>query len=384
MSAIYLDHAATTPVREEVRVAMEPFVSEAFGNPSSRHRWGRAAEAALEDARSEIAQALRAQPSEVRFVRGGTESNNLAVMGSSLALGGSRVVPTVTISAIEHSAVLEAAAHLSTAGEADVVTLSVTPAGALDLDALACSIERGPSVVSVMWVNNETGMVLPISDVTRIAREGGAVMHTDASQAIGKVRVDVKEVPVDLLTATGHKINGPKGTGILFVRKGTLLNPLLYGGGQERTLRPGTQDVAGAVGFATAFRLAVDEREAEAERLRSLRESLERALLMALPDIRVNASAATRAPHISSIGVHGVRDGEALLMALDLEGVAASGGSACHSGTGKRSHVMAALYGPKDSAAIVRFSLGRGTERSDIDRAVAATTQVVRRMTVAP
>jgi len=384
MSAVYLDHAATTPVRDEVRVAMEPYASDLFGNPSSMHRWGRAAEAALEDARADIASALGAKASEIRFVRGGTESDNLAIIGSARALTAPESVPTVVISAIEHSAVLEAAAHLALTGEATVVTLSVTPTGALDRETLEDSIEHGPSVVSVMWVNNETGMMLPIAEATRLAHEAGATMHTDASQAIGKVPVHLGEMPVDLLTATGHKINGPKGMGILFVRTGTAVSPLMYGGGQERALRPGTQDVAGAVGFATALRLAVEEQASECARLCSLRESLEQGLTAGLPDLRINASDATRAPHISSIGVGGVSDGEALLIALDLEGIAISRGSACMSGAGKESHVIAALYGSEDSIANVRFSFGHGTEPEDVERAVAATTRVVRRMREAP
>jgi len=383
VDAVYLDHAATTPVREEVRAAMEPYASVDFGNPSSLHSWGRAAEAALENARAEVASALGAKASEIRFVRGGTESDNLAIIGSARALTSPGIVPTVVVSAVEHSAVREAAAHLLTTREANVITVSVSPTGELDLDTLGSAIERDTSIVSVMWVNNETGMVLPIREAGTIARDRGATMHTDASQAIGKLPVHLGEVPIDLLTATGHKINGPKGMGILFIRTGTRVRPMVYGGGQERALRPGTQDVAGAVGFATALRLAVDEQVAECARLQTLRVSLEDGLAAAVPDLRVNAARASRAPHVSSIGVGGVDDGEVLLMALDLEGVAVSGGSACLSGAGKRSHVMEALYGPDDPFATVRFSFGHGTAPEDIEQAVAAMSTAVRRLRAA-
>lgn len=382
--AIYLDHAATTPVRQEVRTAMEPYLSSDFGNPSSSHRWGRTAAAALEAARAEIAAALGARPSEVRFVRGGTESDNLAVLGTCRALAAGGEPPTVVVSAIEHSAVLEVAAHAAAEGLASsVVSVPVSPTGELDMDILRHGTQPGGSLVSVMWVNNETGLVLPVPSVTAEALSDGAIMHTDASQALGKIPVDVGSVPVDLLTATGHKINGPKGSGILFVRDGTRVAPMLHGGRQERALRPGTEDVAGAVGLATAIRLAVEEREVGAARLGALRAELERALVASVPGVRVNCGDAPRAPHVASIGIAGLLDGEALLMALDLEGLAVSGGSACHSGSQKGSHVISALYGEDDAYATVRFSFGHGTDHDDVERAVAITMAVVERLRAA-
>jgi cysteine desulfurase len=256
MDPIYLDHAATTPLREEVLAAMQPWQSDAFGNASSLHRWGRAAHAALEGARAEVAAALGARPAEIFFVRGGTESDNLALIGSTRAKAASGR-PVLVISSVEHSAVRDAAAHLSAVGAADVRVAEVSADGALDLEALAAMIEGREATVSVMWVNNETGLTLPVAAVAHLARAHGATFHTDAAQAVGKVPVDLRDVPADLLTATGHKINGPKGTGVLFVREGTHVPPLLFGGGQERGLRPGTEDVSGAVGFATALGLAV-------------------------------------------------------------------------------------------------------------------------------
>jgi cysteine desulfurase len=241
------------------------------------------------------------------------------------------------------------------------------------------AVAEGPGVVSMMWVNNETGIVLPVPAAAERLAGADAVLHTDAVQAVGKLPVRVDEVPVDLLTITGHKIRGPKGAGLLFVRSGTELSPFLHGGGQERGLRPGTEDVAGAVGLALALRLAVEEREAEAERLRALRDGLEAALTARVPGARVNGGEAPRAPHVASLGFPAV-DGRALLMALDLEGVAVSGGSACDSGAQKGSHVIAALYGDADRHAIVRFSLGGSTTLADVERAADLTTAVIERM----
>ncbi|MDX1492767.1 MAG: aminotransferase class V-fold PLP-dependent enzyme, partial [Longimicrobiales bacterium] len=289
------------------------------------------------------------------------------------------------VSSVEHSAVLEAAEHVEASRDASVTVLETSPDGSLDLEPLekgapTSSRDGAAPLVSVMWVNNETGMVLPVDDVVEAGRSWGAATHSDASQALGKVPISVVEPGLDLLTATGHKIGGPRGMGILFVREGVELMPLLFGGGQERRLRPGTEDVAGAVGLATAIRLAVSEQEEEAARLESLRSRLESGLRARIAGIRINCGEARRSPHVSSVGITGIPDGQALLMALDLEGVAVSGGSACHSGAGKGSHVIAALYGSDDPMATVRFSLGRTSTADDVDRAVAATAAVVDRI----
>jgi len=379
MDPIYLDHAATTPLREEVRQAMAPFLGGVFGNPSSLHRWGREASAALEEARADCAQAIGARPSEIHFVRGGTESDNLAVLGRARWLRAQGEVPAVVVTAVEHHAVLEAAHHATARGAGRLTTLAVEPDGSVDMDALVGALVPGTCLVSMIWVNNETGMELPVIDVAGMAADAGATMHTDAVQAVGKRPVRVDEVPVDLLTLTGHKIYGPKGTGLLFVRAGTSLSPVLHGGGQERGLRPGTEDVAGAVGLACALRLATEEREAESGRLASLRDELEAVLAARVAGLRVNAGGARRAPHVSSVAVPGV-DGRALLMALDLEGIAVSGGSACASGAQRGSHVIAALYGKSDANATVRFSLGRSTSRADVERAADVTVGVIERL----
>lgn len=379
MHPLYLDHAATTPVRPEVRAAMEPHLDRVFGNPSSLHRWGREAAAALADARAICAAALGARFSEIHFVRGGTESDNLAILGRVARLRADGLTPTVAVSAVEHAAVLGAAAQATDRGAGRLVTLPVAADGSLDLDRLAQALAMPPAVVSVMWVNNETGMALPVEEVAARCRAAGATFHTDAVQAVGKVPVRVDAVPVDLLTATGHKIRGPKGTALLFCREGTWLSPLHHGGGQERALRPGTEDVAGAVGLATALRLAVAEREAEAARLSALRARLERDLAGLVPGMRVNAGSASRAPHIASVAVPGV-DGASLLMALDLEGLGVSGGAACHTGASSGSHVIAALYGAQDPYATVRFSLGASTTADDVAQAARVTARVVERL----
>jgi cysteine desulfurase len=375
---VYLDYAATTPMRPEVRAAMAPFLEEVFGNPSSAHRWGRAAAAALAEARAEVAAALGARPSEIYFVRGGTESDNLALLGRCAHIRSRGGTPKLVVSAIEHHAIMDSARHAREAFSADCVVLEVPSDHPLDVEALGDEVDED-TVVSLMWVNNETGIRLPIRRAAEVVREGGGTLHSDAVQAIGKVPVDVSDTPVDLLTVTGHKIYGPKGSGLLFVRTGIDLAPLLHGGGQERALRPGTEDVAGAMGLATAVRLVVAEREEESERLRALRDALEERLRGALDGVRINGLGAPRAPHITSLGIQGV-DGQALLTALDLEGVAASGGSACASGSTKGSHVIEALYGEADTRATVRFSLGRGVTPEQIERTAAVTIDVVARM----
>jgi cysteine desulfurase len=379
MDPIYLDHAATTPLRTEVREAMASALDNLFGNPSSIHRWGREASASLELARAGCAAALGASPGEIFFVRGGTESDNLAILGRTARLRAEGHMPGVVVSSVEHKAVLDAA-HQATARDAGRLTLlTVGPDGTLDLEALDRAVSRGPSVVSVMWVNNETGIVLPVPEIARRLAQTGATLHTDAVQAVGKIPVRVDDVPVDLLTVTGHKISGPRGTGLLYVRTGTIISPLLHGGGQERGLRPGTEDVSGAVGMATALSLAVEEQERESRRLEALRTQLERQLGARLPGIRINGGGAPRAPHVSSIAIPRV-DGATLLMALDLEGIAASGGSACDSGASKASHVISALYGADDPHATLRLSLGRSTTTEEVGHAAEVLCEVITRL----
>ena len=379
MKAVYLDHAATTPIRNEVREAMEPYLSESFGNPSSLHRWGREASAALENARATVAEALSVSPKEIYFTRGGTESDNLAVLGCCKFMRTDKNQLTLVVSAIEHSAILDPAKLVTEWQGVEVVTLPVSQDGVLDQEPLKLALESGPTVVSLLWVNNETGLVFPVAEISGLVNELGGTMHTDAVQAVGKIPVNVKETSIHLLTASGHKIYGPKGTGILFVRSGVDLVPLVHGGGQEQTLRAGTEDVAGAVGFACSLQLAVEEQQQSCKRLTELRSVLERSLIELIPGLRINLQDANRASHISSIAIDDV-DGEDLLAALDLEGIAASGGSACESGSTQTSHVITALYGEEHSAATVRFSLGRETTEHDIEQTILKLTSIVTRL----
>lgn len=356
---IYLDHAATTPVRPEVRDAMQPYFGERFGNPSSIHRWGREARVALDEARERLARTLGARPDEVCFTSGGTEGDNLAILGAVRAArphGRSAIVTTP----IEHKAVL-AAVHQATREGFEERLAPVCTDGTVDPDAFADLVDGTVALCSVMWVNNEIGTIQPVVKVAELAQNGGALFHTDAVQAFGKIPIDVRTFPVDLLTVSGHKIGAPKGIGAIFIRHGTPLEPLLHGGSQDAGRRPGTENVAAAVGLARAAELAVEEREAEWTRLEQMRDALEAALLARIPDAVVHGRAAPRAPHILNISVPGT-DSESLLMALDLAGVACSSGSACQSGSVSASYVLLALGVRHDLAsAAIRMSLGSRT-----------------------
>ena len=375
MPSIYLDHAATTPIRPEVREGMMAILDGDFGNPSSAHRWGRRAAARLEQARERVAEAIGADRSEVYFVRGGTESDNMAILGHAGAVRRRGDAPFAVVSAVEHKAVLSAAHEVGERG-GRWSTVPVYADGTLDLDALDMALADGASIVSVMTVNNEVGIHLPIETVMERTRAHGAVFHTDAVQALGKVPVSVEDLPIDLLSLTGHKIYGAKGTGVLFVRRGVELTPLIFGGGQERALRPGTEDVAGAVGMSIAVDLAVQEQESEADRIRGLRDLLQSRLESGIAGLRIHGDVPNRAPHILNVGIPNV-DPEALLAGLDLEGIAASAGSACDSGAQRASHVLEALYGRLQGVAALRFSPGHATTEDDVIHAADATLRVL-------
>ena len=378
MSSIYLDHAATTPIRSEVREGMIAILDGEFGNPSSTHGWGRRAAARLEEARERVAGAIGAERGEIYFVRGGTESDNIAILGHAEAVRRRGTMPSVAASAIEHKAVLSAAAEVEERG-GQWSTISVYSDGTLDMDALDTALAGGASIVSVMTVNNEVGIHLPIEAVAERVRAYDAVFHTDAVQALGKVPVSVEDLPIDLLSLTGHKIYGAKGTGVLFVRQGVDVAPLIFGGGQERALRPGTEDVAGAVGMSIAVELAEREQESEAGRLHGLRDLLQSRLENGIEGLRVHGDVPNRAPHILNVGIPDV-DPEALLAGLDLEGIAVSAGSACDSGAHKASHVLEALYGSLEGVAALRFSPGHSTTEEDVIRAAEATLRVLDRV----
>ena len=363
---IYLDHAATTPVRPEVREAMEPFFGPRFGNPSSTHRWGREARAALDEARERLASCLGAHADELCFTSGGTEGDNLAVLGPWRAMRaqGRRAVVS---SPIEHKAIL-GAVHQAAREGAEERVLRVTASGTVTDDSFDELVREDVAVCSVMWVNNEIGTVQPVPTLAERAKARGVVFHTDGVQAFGKIAVDTRTQPFDLFTLSGHKIGAPKGIGAIYVRRGTPLEPLMHGGSQDRGRRPGTENVAYAVGLARAAESAVAERESECARLGALRDALEAQLLARIPDAVVHGRGAPRAPHILNISVPGT-DSESLLMALDLSGVACSSGSACQSGSVDPSHVLAALGVPREVAVgAVRMSLGSLTTEAAVER----------------
>jgi cysteine desulfurase len=377
-SQIYLDHAATTPVRPEVREAMAPYLDQIFGNPSSPHRFGRAARAGLEQARRDIAEAVGCEPTQVVFTSGGTEADNLAIIGAAFAAAARGRPRRVAVSAIEHKAILAAAHTVATLG-GDEIILPVDAHGALRMDALDDALTRAPAVVSVMWVNNEVGSLQPIAVIADRCAAAGVPLHTDGVQAFGKVAVDLRNLPVSLLTLSGHKLGAPKGIGALVVRDRGLVEAMIHGGGQQYGIRPGTENVAGAVALGCAARLAAAEQAAELPRLAALRNQLEALLLRDVPDLTVVGATGTRAPHILTVAIAGT-DSETLLMHLDMQGIAASGGSACSTGAVEPSHVLCAMGVPRELAlGQLRFSFGHESTMADVERAAAVLPRVVAR-----
>lgn len=375
--SVYLDHAATTPVRPEVLEAMLPYLGvEAFGNPSSAHRVGRAARAGVEEAKRRVAEALHVEPNQVIFTSGGTEADNLAIIGSALAAKDHGGHFRVAVSATEHKAVL-AAAHAVKHLGGDEIILPVDSDGLVDERAVEDALRRGVAIVSVMWVNNEVGTVQPIAKLAARCREAGVAFHSDAVQAFGKVPVDLAEVPVTFLTISGHKIGAPKGIGALIVRDRHALEAIIHGGGQQFGIRPGTENVPGIVALGRAAELAAKEQATTAARVAKLRDELEARFLAVVPDAVVNGRNAPRAPQTVSFSIPGA-DGEALLMHLDLAGIACSGGSACSTGSVDPSHVLTAMGIARDmGSAALRFSLGRESTTEDVDALIEAMPKVV-------
>ncbi len=363
--SIYLDHAATTPVRPEVLEAMDPFLrGGAFGNPSSAHRFGREARAGVHQARRQIAGALGVEPNQVVFTSGGTEADNLAVIGAALAARQAGRPVRVAVSTIEHKAVL-GAAHALEAWGGEVVTLPVDGNGRVDLRALDDALEVGLALVSVMWVNNEVGVIQDIAAIAARCQAAGTPFHTDAVQAVGKVPVTVP-AGCSWVSISGHKIGAPKGIGALIVRDRDTIVPLIHGGGQQGGLRPGTENVAGIAALGRAVELAVLELEQFRATVGRLRDTFEERLRAALPDAQINGAGAPRAPHVSNVSIPGT-DSEAMLMHLDLAGVACSSGSACSTGSVEPSHVLTAMGVPWDRAvAALRFSFGKGNTLDEV------------------
>ena len=362
-SRIYLDHASTTAVRPEVVEAIVPLLAGGY-NASSLHAEGRAARAALDGARERVARVLGAAPREVVFTSGGSEADVLAILGAARAAR-SRGRHVVT-SAIEHRAVLHAVDILEAQGW-DVTRLPVDRQGLVDPAAFAAALTPQTTLAAVMYANNEIGVIEPIAQLARIAHERGVLFHTDAVQAAGWLPLDVAALGVDLLSLSAHKLCGPKGVGALYVRRGTALEPLVVGGGQEHGLRAGTENVAGIVGLARALELAEAERERAGTRVAALRDRLQAGILAAVPDVAVNAVGAARLPTILSVAFRDVPS-DALLIRLDLEGIAASAGSACAAGSLEPSHVVAAIgLDEPYRDGVIRFSLGRATTEAEID-----------------
>lgn len=377
MQRIYLDHAATSPLRPEARAAMLA-VLDGARNPSSIHAEGRAARAVLDDARSTVARVLGAAPREIVFTGSGTEAAALAIAGAAAAARGRHLV----VSAVEHVAVLAAADALAAAGW-EVTRAAVSRDGVVAPATVGTALREDTALVSVMLANNETGTLQPVAAVAALARARGALVHTDAVQAAGTSDVTPSALGVDLLSLSAHKVGGPPGVGVLYVRAGTQLAPVVAGGPQEHGLRAGTENLAGIAGAAAAFAAAAAERTSEAARLAALRERLEGALVAGVAEARITGRNVPRVPHVTHVAFADVPN-DALLIALDLEGVSASAGSACAAGSLEPSHVVAALGLPDRFArGVVRFSLGRTTTRDEVDRAAAAIAATVVRVRAA-
>ena len=378
MSSVYLDHAATTPLDPLVLEAMLPYLKNQFGNASSAHRLGRTARVAIENSREAIAQVLHAEPETIIFTSGGTEANDLMLRG--LCQPGDRLIT----STIEHEAILQTATAVEQQG-ITVDRLSPGPNGAVTPKQLAAALARPARLASFMYVNNETGAVTPLAELGAICRQAGVILHTDAVQAAGYLPLDVNELGVDAMTLSGHKIYGPKGVGVLYVRGGLTLKPLMRGGAQERSRRGGTENVAAIVGMAAALDL-VEKRKAEAKmRVQDLLSDLRSRLTQELADQIVITTPPNAAPHILNVAFKPIQgeplDGEMLLLNLDLEGIMVSAGSACSSGALEPSHVLMALGVDRDTAkAAVRFSLGYQTTQTDIKEAADRLIAIVRRM----
>jgi cysteine desulfurase len=351
---LYVDHAATTPMRPGVAETMAPFLGDSFGNPSGIHAVSRAAKDALEDAREQVAAILGCRPMEVVFTGGGTEADNLAVTGAALA--GGRVGGVVTV-ATEHEAVLESARFVARLG-GPVSVVGVDSEGRVNPEEVAAAVAEDTAVVSVMWANNETGVIQPINEVAQAVRatQPSVLVHTDAVQAA--VCLDVELGELDLLAIAGHKLGGPKGVGVLVVREGTRLEPVLHGGGQELGRRSGTHNVAGAVGMAAALELAANDRKRFREEVAAVRDGFEAALREKIPGLILNAPEDHRLVQHSHVRIPGIRN-ETVLIRLDQAGVAASAGSACQSGASTPSHVLTAMgLNPEEGRECLRFSFG--------------------------
>jgi cysteine desulfurase len=374
MRRVYLDNNATTPVLPEVLEAMRPYFGETFGNASSIHQYGQETRAAVEQARESVAALLGCRPSEIVFTSGGTESDNLAVAG--LVGSGDHIVA----SKIEHHGVLHACKHLEGSG-CEVTYLPVDGSGLVDPDAVRLALRPNTTLISIMMANNETGVLQPVEEIGKIAREADIYFHTDAVQAAGKVAIDVLRIGCDALSISGHKMHAPQGVGALYVRKGTQLQPLIFGGRHERSRRAGTENVPGIVGLGKAAELAMNGfAKAEHEKMSALRDRLQQGILAQVEDAAVNGAGASRVPNTTNLYFDHI-DGEAMVIALDLKGLAVSTGAACSSGAIEPSHVLIAMgLAPDRARASIRFSLGKQNTEEDLDIALTLIPETVARL----
>jgi cysteine desulfurase len=377
MKRIYLDHNATTPIRPEVLSAILPYLTGEYGNASSIHAFGQNAREGVEQAREQVAALVGARAADIMFTSGGTESNNQAILGAVAAAPGK--TKHVITSAIEHVAALDPCKALAKQG-VDATILPVDRDGLVNPEDVRRAIRRDTVLITIMLANNETGTIEPIEEIAKIADEKGIVFHTDAVQAAGKIPVDVEKLGVDLLSISAHKFCGPKGAGALYIRKGTQIAPLIYGGHSERDRRPGTEDVAAIAGMGKAAELALAGMKEESRRIRALRDRLERGLLDRVPHAWVNAVRAPRVPNTANITFPFI-EGESMVIALDLKGIACSTGAACSSGAVEPSHVLIALgLAPEDARATLRLSLGHQTTEDEIDFALETIPPVIERL----
>ncbi|MBN1283112.1 MAG: cysteine desulfurase NifS [Proteobacteria bacterium] len=377
MKAIYLDNNATTRVAPEVIDAMLPFLREMWGNPSSMHTFGGQVGRHIERAREQVALTLGAAgPDEIVFTSCGTESDNAAIMSALAAAPDKKRIVTTKV---EHPAVLNLARHLEGRGM-DVVYLPVDSQGRLDLDALRDSIDDQTALVSVMWANNETGVVFPIEEIAAICSDRGVVLHTDAVQTIGKLPCDLRETPVAYLSMSGHKIHAPKGIGALYIRRGTKFSPMIIGGHQERGRRAGTENAASIVGLGKACELAMAHWKEDCRQMAALRDRLEKGLIDSIPRVHIHGDTGHRLPNTTNLGFESV-EGEAILLLLNEHNICASSGSACASGSLDPSHVMIAMGVPFERAhGSIRFSLSRYNTEDDVDAVLTHMPGIIKRL----
>ncbi|OLN32266.1 cysteine desulfurase NifS [Desulfosporosinus metallidurans] len=378
MKRIYLDHSATTPVDPEVATLMMTYYTEKYGNPSSVHSFGREAKQALEQARSQVAELIGATPSEVTFTSGGTEADNLAILGTAEALR--KKGKHIITSCIEHHAVLETCEYLEKNGF-DLTIIPVDEVGILSVEDVRKAIRPDTILISVMHANNEVGSIQPIAEIGKLAREHGITFHVDAVQSLGKIPINVQEMNIDLLTVSSHKIYGPKGVGALYIRKGVRVMPLVHGGGQEKKRRSGTENTPGIIGFGKACELAGQRMAEDAEHQEKLRDKLMNGILGSIDYVKVNGPLGeNRLPNNVNVSIQYV-EGESLLLSLDMLGIAASSGSACTSGSLDPSHVLLAMGLIHEIAhGSLRFSLGRQNTEEEIDYVLEQLPKIVERL----